>query len=102
VLVVLWQFQVREEHCAEFERLYGAEGAWAKLFRQDPAYVRTELFRHAERPGVYLSMDRWYSRAAYARFRADHAAAYQALDDLGEQLTESEALVGMLETSETG
>jgi quinol monooxygenase YgiN len=102
MLHVLWEFRVREEHRGEFEGLYGAAGGWARLFQEDPAYLGTDLFRHAERPGVYLTVDRWRSRGAYERFRSDHVAAYQALDALGERLTESEVRIGTVETGDTG
>jgi quinol monooxygenase YgiN len=48
-------------------------------------------------PGRYLTLDLWVSRAAYEKFRADHAAEYRAIDAQCEALTEHEAEVGRFE-----
>ena len=41
---VVWEFQVSQQHCVEFEKAYKGDGIWAQLFRRDPAYVKTVLF----------------------------------------------------------
>jgi hypothetical protein len=41
---------------AAFERLYGEHGAWVRLFREQPGYLRTVLLR-GERHGHYLTLD---------------------------------------------
>jgi len=92
--VILWEFRVRAEAVAEFERLYGPAGAWASLFRAAPGYLGTELLRDAGGGPRYLTLDRWASPGAYADFRRRQADAYAALDREGEGLTEAERLVG--------
>jgi len=94
MFIVVWQFEVAEEHVAAFEAAYGAEGAWAQLFRSSPEYHGTELLRDAYIPGSYLTIDRWANEEAYRSFRKDHDAAYEALDRQCDALTARETRVG--------
>jgi heme-degrading monooxygenase HmoA len=94
---IIWEFLV-PEHCRpEFERTYGPNGAWAQLFRQSPDYLGTELIRDLNRPGRYLTLDRWTSREALHRFKQSHQTAYAALDKQCESLTGKEMFVGDFE-----
>jgi hypothetical protein len=43
--VVIWEFQVRLGQEERFEQVCGADGVWAQFFRQDEAYVGTDLIR---------------------------------------------------------
>ena len=95
--VVVWEFEPRPDSGPEFERAYGPHGVWAPLFRRSPDYLGTELLRDLDRPDRYVTIDRWTSRAAYERFRAERAAEYHAIDEQCEQLTGHEALVGAFE-----
>ena len=76
----VWEYCVPPEHVREFEALYGPEGAWARLFGRDPAYLGTELLVDAEEPYRYLTIDRWRSRADFEAFREHWCAEYEALD----------------------
>jgi len=60
---IVWEYEVRAEHAAAFEALYGADGDWARLFRRAEGYVETRLYRDTARPTLYLTIDRWRSRA---------------------------------------
>ncbi|HQR38441.1 MAG TPA: antibiotic biosynthesis monooxygenase [Blastocatellia bacterium] len=93
--VIVWRFQVKPGCEAEFERVYGSGGTWAQLFRRDEAFLGTELLRDAERPGYYVTVDRWTSPAAYAAFRESHAEEYDRVDRECEQLTVLEKGVGV-------
>lgn len=86
--VVLWRFRARVGAERAFEATYGADGAWARLFRRDPAYLGSELLRGSD--GTYLTIDRWASCEAWTAFREREAAAYGELDTRGRALTESE------------
>ena len=94
---IVWEYEVRAEHVAAFEALYGAEGDWARLFRRGDGYVETRLFRDTARPMLYLSIDRWVSRAAYEAFVQTAGPAYAALDRRGDALTARERRVGAFE-----
>jgi heme-degrading monooxygenase HmoA len=94
VYVLVWEFRVRPGAEAAFEQLYGPAGGWVALFASAPGYRGTELLRAEGAPLRYLTIDRWESRGAYLAFRQGAPARYRELDDVGEGLTEAEALVG--------
>jgi heme-degrading monooxygenase HmoA len=95
--MVLWEFQVRSGMEAVFERMYGADGEWVRLFEQSPEFMGTELSLDKEKPGRYLTIDFWSSREAYEQFRDQHAAEYKAIDTQCEGLTEMEKEIGRFE-----
>lgn len=92
--VVIWEFSVEPEARPAFEKAYGPNGNWAQLFRHSSGYLGTHLLHDVERPGRYLTLDRWVSREAMLAFKQAHAAEYQALDRQCEALTKQELLVG--------
>jgi len=93
MLHVIWEYDVRAGDEAAFERLYGPEGAWAALFREHEGFVDTQLLR-SDRPGRYLTIDRWDSEAAYEAFLVRARERYAAIDALGDALTSSETRIG--------
>ena len=90
----LWEFRVRPGSEAAFESAYGADGDWARLFRRDPAWVRTELLRDRSEPGRYLTADFWEDAAAFDSFRQHFGADYEAVDRRCEAFTLSERKLG--------
>jgi heme-degrading monooxygenase HmoA len=92
--VVVWEFRVRRGKRGEFERIYGPNGDWERLFRAGKGYICTELIRDLGTPGRYLTLDFWASREAYARFQKENRAEYHAIDEKCGSLTESEVLIG--------
>jgi heme-degrading monooxygenase HmoA len=100
--VCAWEFAVRPNCLAEFERLYGSNGEWARLFRRAPGFQRTELHRDRSQPTRFLTLDFWDSREACDRFRRAHAAEYAALDVRCETLTEREREIGRFEPVDLG
>jgi ribosomal-protein-alanine N-acetyltransferase len=88
---------VRSDKRRAFEKAYGPNGDWAGLFGQGEGYIRTELIRDPKTPGRYVTLDFWKSRQAYQRFKKRKLAAYKALDNKGNSLTESENLIGEFE-----
>ena len=94
---ILWEYEVRPEHAAAFERLYGADGEWVRHFPQADGYFVTLLLRDTDRPTRYLTVDRWRSRAAYDSFVQASGSAYTALDRRGEALTVRERRLGALD-----
>jgi heme-degrading monooxygenase HmoA len=91
---VVWEFRVRSGSEARFERVYGPDGEWARLFRQDKGYAGTELMRDQSSPGRYLTIDFWRSREEYEAFRQQHAEEYRHIDQKCEALTEAETALG--------
>jgi len=97
--VVVWEFWVRPGAEAEFEKAYGPDGAWVRLFSRDPAYGGTKLVRDVVESRRYLTVDSWASAAAYEEFRRLHAEEYRAIDEVCESLTEREAKIGEFEAA---
>lgn len=77
-----------------FEQAYGLHGDWVRLFRENPAYIRTELIQDASEPSRYLTLDLWVSEAAYDAFREGKRDEYRSIDARCEQMTEAERKVG--------
>lgn len=92
--VIVWEYEVRAGAAAAFERLYGADGGWAALFRRHPGYLGTELLGDAQAPGRYLTIDRWRSPAEYQACLAAARADYATLDAEGDALTLHERCLG--------
>ena len=92
--VVIWRHRVEPSQVAKFEKAYGPAGAWAKFFSGSADYVGTELLADDERPGEYVTLDRWTSEEACSAFLAEHEAEYDRLDRRSESLTLSESRVG--------
>lgn len=99
--VIIWEFHVKRGQERAFEQVYGADGAWAQLFRQGDGYLSTELLRDTRDAQRYLTLDRWHSPEAYERFRAHQRTAYAALDEHCASLTEHETLLGTFFTLPT-
>ncbi len=97
MFVALWEYEVKPGSEERFEKAYGPDGDWVRLFRGDSHYYQTRLVRDSFRRGVYLTMDFWESRGAYEKFMADHQEEYKTLDAAGEKLTSNERRVGWYE-----
>jgi heme-degrading monooxygenase HmoA len=87
LFVTLWEFEVKPG-CEElFERTYGPEGEWVRLFRQDERYRGTRLLRDVAQERVYLTIDEWESREAYEDARERSRTEYAEIDRKCEGLT---------------
>jgi heme-degrading monooxygenase HmoA len=98
VHVIVWEFEARAGKEAEFERAYGSSGKWATLFAKSPDYHGTNLLKSIT-TRTYLTIDRWTSAAAFADFKRQWHAEYQALDQQMESLTQSEKSIGQYESA---
>lgn len=94
--VVVWAYRVAPGREPGFERMYGADGDWARLFRRSDAYLGTALFRDTADGTRYLTVDRWTSREAYEAFLQAMHDDYAALDARGDALTVEETRLGVL------
>jgi heme-degrading monooxygenase HmoA len=90
----VWTYLVRRGQEGTFARIYGPDGDWVRLFRRAEGYLGTELYRDRDRPGRFLTVDRWRGEAAFRAFRERFAAEFEDLDGRCEALTEQEAHVG--------
>ena len=94
MFVALWEFEVKPGSEEKFEKVYGPEGSWARLFQWSRAYKGTRLLRDAGRPWIYLTMDFWETREEYEKFLKDYRKEYDALDLAGEEFTTQEKCAG--------
>ena len=92
---IVWQYEVRPERLAEFERVYGADGEWVEFFRSSPDFIGTNLFRALETSTNFITVDVWRSRPAYENFRKTHSERYAKLDEWCSQFTTHERTLGM-------
>jgi hypothetical protein len=92
MFVAIWRFTTSDR--AQFETHYGPNGTWARFFRSDSAYVRTDLLTDGQ---TYLTLDWWTSRAAYDAFRQSHGAEYARIDRICEAVTATEEQLGHYE-----
>lgn len=90
----IWEYHVRPEHVAAFERAYHTNGTWVALFCRGTGHQRTGLHRDLSQPLRYVTIDYWDSPEAWETFRADFAAEFDALDVQCENYTESEREIG--------
>lgn len=94
MFLALWEFEVKPGSEEKFEEVYGADGAWAKLFLQDSQYRGTRLVKDVARERVYLTLDFWETREAYEKFKRENAAEYERIDKECEGMTVREKKVG--------
>ncbi len=92
--VIIWRYRVDPAALAKFERAYGPQGEWAKFFSASPDYLGTELLVDDERPGEYVTIDRWRSEEAHSGYLAENEADYDRLDRRFQALTLTENRVG--------
>jgi heme-degrading monooxygenase HmoA len=92
--VVIWRYRVDPAQLGKFEKAYGPKGEWAKFFSTSTDYLGTELLADDERPGEYVTIDRWKSEEAHSAFLGEHEADYDRLDRRFEALTLSESRLG--------
>jgi heme-degrading monooxygenase HmoA len=99
--VVVWEFRVRSEKRQAFERGYGPDGDWARLFKRDGAFRGVELWRGGALDDPewdrYLTVDRWASVEAYHAFRERTETEYQEMDHRFLELCETETMLGAFE-----
>lgn len=99
--VIVWEFTVRPEKREAFERGYGPEGDWARLFRRDESFRGVELWRGGTLGDPawdrYLTVDRWTSVEAYHAFRERTETEYQEMDNRFLELCETETILGVFE-----
>src|SRR5258705_13271786 len=96
--VIVWEYQVKAEYLDDFEKIYGAGGAWADLFQRENGYLGTELLYDPQNPQGYITIDRWVSSLAYDNFLVRCQEEYELLDEKCNELIERETLLGKWET----
>jgi hypothetical protein len=96
----VWEYQVHPDHITDFESSYGVEGEWVNLFKQHPAYIRTELLKDQNDPLRFLTIDTWKSRKQYLSFREEFRNVFDAIDIKCEAFTIKEQFIGEFDSQE--
>ena len=91
--VIVWQYKVKPENREKFENIYGPEGLWADFFRTSAYYKGTCLFNSEQFSDVYLLLDFWDTKEAYAHFTTAQADTYQRLSFQFQDVYQEEAKV---------
>ena len=90
MFIRVWRYRVHIKDVSDFERAYGPEGDWAKLFGRSSGYEGTRLFRDCSDETVFLTVDSWSDKSDWDLFlgqwkteyyRLDKALAYLTVED---------------------
>ena len=93
----IWEYEVKTEYLLQFKNTYGPDGDWAKLFRNCPGYLKTDLKCDVTDPNRFLTFDFWRSYAEYLAMKELIAEDYTILDKLCDAYTRSEKHIGIFE-----
>ena len=94
IFVYVWEYVVKREAKSDFERVYGPDGDWVRLFEKSEGYRGTLLCHDNDNELRYLTVDYWVSKNDRDLFRRQHAKEFEALDRRCEHLTETEHHLG--------
>ncbi len=90
MIVSVFAYDVDPTGRADFERVYGPDGEWARYFAGAQGYLGTELLLGDE----YLVIDRWSSEDAYDSFLAADAEEYARRNREASRLYRAERVIG--------
>ena len=80
VYIRVWEYKVTAGHIDAFLAAYGADGEWARLFRQGRGHVGTELYRGTDVGDHFVTVDRWTDHDAWLQFLDEYRETYDRLD----------------------
>ena len=90
MIAVVWQFEVRDGKADEFERFYGANGAWTAISRRSRSFLGSSFLKDLAQPDRYLVVEYWSEMVVYERHHADFA------DEVAELEQQRSALVRLM------
>ena len=80
MIAVVWQFEVREGKEDEFERFYGADGAWTAISRRSRSFLGSSFLKDLAQPERYVVVEYWSEMVVYERHHADFADEVSELE----------------------
>ena len=80
MIAVMWQFDVKDGHEEEFEKLYGADGDWTALNRQTRSYLGSSFLRDHGQSSRYVLIEYWSEMLVYEQHRASRSAVIEAIE----------------------
>jgi hypothetical protein len=90
----IWQYQIKDDHRADFLAAYESSGKWAQLFQKDEAYIETILLVDDSDPDRFITIDFWTSKTGRDDFRNRYRSEYVELDGRCEEFTVAEGFIG--------
>src|SRR5215207_3478390 len=63
MIAIMWQFDVKAGREAEFEQMYGADGAWTTMNRHTRSYLGSSFLHDQNRAARYILIERRDARA---------------------------------------
>lgn len=94
MLVIVWEYMVKEDRIEDFESFYRPDGPWTALFRKSPAFVSTTLMKDRSHPRRYMVADRWTNVDVYEEFKRQNRDSYERMSERGHRFIERETEIG--------
>ena len=89
------RFWVREGKRAEFEIVFGQDGAWAQFLRRARGYIVTEVTCESVSDGRFRVRDFWSGHRSFEIFREWFSEDFNQFDwQIAGELVEKEQFVG--------
>jgi quinol monooxygenase YgiN len=95
VVAVVWRFDVRPGAGAEFERLYGSDGAWTALSRRSRSFLGSSFLRDISSETRYLLVEYWSEMMVYEKHLASYHAQLETLERQRATLVDTIEAVGV-------
>jgi len=94
MITIVWEFQVKPNNIADFEKLYALDGEWAELFKKSKGFVGVKLIQSPDHPDCFVTIGQWGSLSDYKMFLFHWKAEYEKLNKQYEDLTIHESCLG--------
>ena len=95
MIAIMWQFEVKDGYEAEFQELYGVEGAWTTLNRSTRSYLGSSFLHDQNRPSRYVVIEYWSEMVVYEQHRAERSDRFAALEERSHALVNSVEPMGI-------
>ena len=92
MVAVVWQFDIQPGKSEDFERLYGADGAWTALSRRSRSFLGSSFLRDITLDTRYMLVEYWSEMLVYEKHFADFS------DEVRELEEQRAALVARMDT----
>jgi hypothetical protein len=94
MIAIMWQFDVKAGREAEFEHLYGADGAWTAMNRHTRSYLGSSFLNDQNQASRYVLIEYWSEMlvsepargvrvTAVAEFEAQRTALIESVEPMG-------------------
>jgi len=94
MITIVWEYQVKKDQVAKFEKIYASDGKWVELFKKGKGFVGTRLIKSPYHLNYFITIDQWETLKDYKMFLSNWKADYEKLDRQCEGLTEHESCLG--------